>query len=201
MTNHSNEWFNRNICYIFFIFVCLFVIVVCYFVFRSIFFLLAYSSSVGSILFILYTLCIWFSLLIEKLETVFWQGKSVDVLAARSMIFYQFNVKHVDDDEKKWECARAQAKSFFVQFYIAMAGSCISKFSGRQKKKKKLKALWILTTLYFQTRYIFNYSKNNNKKVHSNFSWCSRSQQFLCTSPSLPSTLASPPLSLSILSF
>lgn len=79
--------------------------------------------SVRSCLF--YTLCIWF-VAYWKLENCLSKRKSVDVLAARSMIFYQFNVKHVDD-ETKWE----STKSFF--FHILSTGSCISNFVEKLK--------------------------------------------------------------------
>lgn len=68
MTNHSNEWFNRNICYIF----RLFAIVVCYFVFRSFFLALARLLALSSLPFCLFcTLCVFDSLLIENSKLSF----------------------------------------------------------------------------------------------------------------------------------
>lgn len=128
MTNHSNEWFNRNICYIF----RLFVIVVCYFVSFRVFFHYFFSLACLlclwlSFLFILYIVCIWF-VAYWKHETVPFEMKIGRRFSRPlSMIFYQFDAKHVDD-EMKWE-----RKIIFFPSHRSWLGSCTSHFGEKLK--------------------------------------------------------------------
>lgn len=50
--------------------------------------------------FVYFVYCVYLIRCLLKTRNCLLERKSVDVLAARSMIFYQFNVKHVDDETK-----------------------------------------------------------------------------------------------------